>query len=194
MRKSKINLLVNREDYRRYEKYFYWTRIIAAAAVVLFILSASFLFFISFRDNSQINNILATKQSLLISSQGHESTEAKLIYVENKYQDLKDFMKNDAYSLPYYNLLSTAIETSTETASLKSFVIGKNRDVTFAVSFSNFNELMNFFRFVESEKFLKNFENITLKSFTAVGGDENKKSSYDLNFTGKFIPIDENKN
>ena len=146
MRKSKINLLINREDYRRYEKYFYWTRIIAAAAVILFMLSVSFLFFISFRDNSQINNILATKQSLLLSSQGHESTEAKLIYVENKYQDLKDFMKNDAYSLPYYNLLSTAIETSTETASLKSFVIGKNRDVTFAVSFSNFNELMNFFR------------------------------------------------
>ncbi len=194
MKKSKINLLINREDYRKYEGYFYGTRIIAVVMVILFILSASYLFLISFQNNSKINALLASKQTLLLSSQGRQTDEAKLIYVENKYQDLKNFMKNDAYSLPYYNLLQSAIATSTETASLKSFVISKDRDVTFAVSFSNFDELMNFFRFVESDNFLKNFENITLKSFTTIGGNENKKSSYDLNFTGKFVPINENKN
>ena len=48
---------------------------------------------------------------------------------------------------------------------------------------------MNFLRFVESENFLNNFEEISLKSFEVVGQNELKDENYELSFTGKFISL-----
>lgn len=189
MKKSKINLLINREDYKRYEKYFYWTRIVTIIMIVVFAISSLYLILSGFNQTSKLNSLLTEKQSLLQAMKNRQVDEAKLILVDNKYQSLNEFLKDDAYSYPYYNLLSKAIASSTESASLKSFEINKNRDVAFVVSFNNFNELMNFFRFVESEKFLKNFEKVILKSFAAIGGSSVKKDSYELTFNGKFVTI-----
>jgi hypothetical protein len=96
--------------------------------------------------------------------------------------------------LPYYDLLNSALGTSTESAVLKSFKINKNREVDFSVAFNNFTELTNFFGFVESEPFLKNFATLSLKNFFALNENDQNKENYELSFTGQFITINENKN
>lgn len=124
------------------------------------------------------------------------SDEAKINYIQKKYLDLKTFLKDDAASVPYYQLLSDAIKdsstsltiNSSESASLKSFEINKERLASFTISFSAFDELMNFLKFAESQTFIKNFENISLKNFVFIG-DKDKMESYELSFSGKFIPI-----
>ena len=111
--------------------------------------------------------------------------EAKINYIQKKYTDLNTFLKDDAFSTPYYQLLSDAIKDSSESASLKSFEVNKNRITSFTISFTAFDKLMNFLKFAESQTFIKNFESISLKSFVIVG-DKEKKESYELRFSGKF--------
>jgi len=193
MKKTKLNLLTNREDYQKIEKVFsiirYLLYVQLGILVVLFVF-----FFISFSaQNSKINDLLNQKKTLLESLKNREADEAKLIYVQNKYQTLKDYLKEDARSLPYYNLLNSALSKSTESATLKSFLISKNRDVTFTVAFAHFDELLSFFRFIESVEFLKNFEHVSLKNFSALG-DSKTKENYELAFTGRFIELHETNN
>lgn len=196
MKKTKINLLVNREQYRKLEIFFYRLRVFVVFVVI--ILSLALLTILTFfvKQKKTISALLEQKKFLLESLKSKENEESKIIFLEKKYSALKEFMKDDAHFLPYYNLLNTALSESTQSSQLKLFKISKNRDVDFIVSFSNFSELMNFFKFVESENFLKNFENITLKSFT-INNDQKlaeKGENYELNFTGRFVPINEDKN
>ena len=114
--------------------------------------------------------------------------EAKINYIQKKYTDLNTFLKDDAFSTPYYQLLSDAIKDSSESASLKSFEVNKNRITSFTISFTAFDKLMNFLKFAESQTFIKNFESISLKSFVIVG-DKEKKESYELSFSGQFAPF-----
>lgn len=114
--------------------------------------------------------------------------EAKINYIQKKYLDLKTFLKDDSSSAPYYQLLSSAIKDSSKSAGLKSFEVNKDRMTSFTISFSAFKELMDFLKFAESQTFIKNFENISLKNFVVLGKKE-KKESYELSFSGKFIPF-----
>lgn len=194
MKKTKINLLIDRVDYQKTEAVFYWLRLtLVIFGVLLF--GIIIYFVVTFtRQNQTMNSLLNQKKLLLESLQGRQNDEAKVIYLEKKYRALKEFLKDDAYSLPYYNLLNSALVGSTESARLKLFQISKNREVEFTVTFNNFSDLMSFFKFIESEKFLKNFENIVLKSFSTRGSDANEKENYELAFTGRFIPLNETKN
>ncbi len=188
MKKNRINLLVNREDYQMYENVFEHLKL--SAAVLTFIL---FIFFISFylilknRFNLYEKMNLQKKTYLQLLTE-RRSDEAKINYIQKKYSDLKTFLKDDAASTPYYQLLSDAIQNSSQAASLKSFEVNKDRITSFTISFSNFDKLTEFLKFAESQIFLENFEKISLKNF-AITGDKEKKESYELSFTGKFIPI-----
>jgi type II secretory pathway component PulL len=194
MKKTKINLLIDRVDYQKTEAIFYWLRL-TLVVFALLLLGTLIYFSVTFiRQNNTINSLLEQKKTLLQSLQNRQDDEAKVTYLEKKYRALKEFLKDDAYSLPYYNLLNLALVEATESAQLKLFQISKNREVEFTVTFNNFSDLMNFFKFIESEKFLKNFENIVLKSFSTQGSDTNEKENYELAFTGRFVPINESKN
>ncbi len=147
-------------------------------------------FLMSFvKQNKKISELTNQKQSYLQLLKNKEDDEAKLLYIQEKYRSLETFLKDDANSLPYYNLLNTALSRSSESASLKSFLIEKNREAIFTVTFADINNLLSFFRFIESEEFLKNFEWVSLKSYTAVG-DSKTKENYELAFTGKFIQLE----
>ena len=52
---------------------------------------------------------------------------------------------------------------------------------------------MDFLKFAESEKFLNNFESISLKNLDIVGNKE-KNENYELSFSGKFVPVKPNIN
>ena len=129
-----------------------------------------------------------TKENLFAAAIGKNGDEAKINYIQKKYTDMNTFLKDDAASLPYFQLLTEAIKGSSESAGIKSFDINKDHSTSFTVTFSSFDTLMEFLKFAESQTFVKNFETIILKSFTIIG-DKEKKESYQLGFSGKFIPI-----
>lgn len=188
MKKTKLNLLVNRENYQKIEKIFSFIRILFY--IQLSFLAVLFLFFFisTLRQNNAINGLLEQKKTLLQALQTKKDDEAKLIYLQDKYSTIKNFLKDDARSLPYYDLLNSSLSSSTGSAGLKSFLISKNREVEFSVAFINFNDLLSFFRFIESDSFLKNFEQVSLKSFSAIENSASKQN-YELAFVGKFIEI-----
>lgn len=195
MKKNKINLLLNRTNYQTVELFFYRLRFVVLILAVVFIGILTH-FILSFAKQNKAKQLLIEEKKIILQSlKERGEDQAKLIHLEKKYRILTEFLKEDAHPLPYYNLLNLALSSSTHSAQLKSFQINKNREVEFTVNFSNFSELMEFFKFIESEKFLKNFETLVLKSFSVSGNDINlNEDRYELAFTGRFFSINENKN
>lgn len=188
MKKNRINLLISREDYQKYENYFERLKLSAAVlTVILFIFFISFYLVVKNKFNLY-EKMNLQKKTYLQSLTQRKGDEAKINYIQKKYSDLKTFLKDDASSAPYYQLLSSAIKDSSESARLKSFEVNKDRETSFTISFTAFDKLMNFLRFAESQTFIKNFENISLKNFVVLG-DKEKKESYELSFSGKFTPF-----
>ncbi len=183
-----MNLLISRENYQKYESFFEQLKLsVAVLTVILFIIFISFYLVLKNKFSLYENMNLQKKTHLQLLSE-RRGDEAKINYIQKKYLDLKTFLKDDASSTPYYQLLSDAIKDSSQSASLKSFEVNKDRMASFTISFSAFKELMDFLKFAESQAFIKNFENISLKNFVVLGEKE-KKESYELSFSGKFIPF-----
>lgn len=188
MKKTRINLLVNREDYQKYENFFERLKL-SAAVLTLFLFVVFILFYLAIRKKfNTFEQMNLQKKTYLQLLTERRPDEAKINYIQKKYLDLKTFLKDDASSTPYYQLLSDAIKNSSQTASLKSFQVNKDREASFTIIFSNFEKLMNFLKFAESKEFINNFENISLKNFVVIG-NEDKNESYELSFSGKFVPI-----
>ena len=189
MRKSKINLAVSREDYQKYEVYFYWIKFGSLGLGLIFFI-VFLAFFISLKTKGDENSrLLEEKRVLLEAMSESQGDEARIFYLQKKYSDLKTFLKDDATSLPYYSLLANALNESSESSSIiKSFAIDKTREVSFTIAFESFPELLDFFKFIESETFLDNFEQIALKSFSVIGG-EDQAENYEISFAGKFVDI-----
>lgn len=194
MKITKINLLASRDDYQKIEKVFLILRYTVFALSIIFFVSLVIFNYILYDDNKKINDLLNEKQSLLQLINNKQDTVAKIWYLQNKYEALKENIKNDAHFLPYYNLLTSTLTLSTQSANLKSFVIDKNREVEFSVVFSNSKEFFDFFKFVESESFLKNFQKLSLKNFTTMSEKASISGNYELSFFGKFIEINETTN
>lgn len=189
MKKTKINLLSSRNDYLKYERIFSYIRISSIVlGLIFFVILIIYLGLIAI-NLRKIDQLTVIKKQLLVQLQSKDLEQANIILINQKFKALKDFLKEDAKSLPYYNLLSTALLSSSESGTLKSFSIAKNRETNFNVGFQNFSELMSFFRFVESQKFLKNFEKVSLKNFTAIQNTKDQKEKYELTFSGIFIAI-----
>ncbi len=188
MRKSKINLAVSREDYQKYELYFFWLKISVLALGAIFFTTFLTIFIVLRGKEAQNSNLNEQKQDLLVALSDKKGDEAKIFYMQRKYSDLTDFMKDDASSLPYYSLLAGTLSESTQASEIKSFGIDKSRAVSFTIAFNSFPDLLNFFKFIESESFLNNFEQISLKSFSVIGSEDNKEN-YEISFAGKFIKL-----
>lgn len=188
MKKSNINLLVNREDYQKYENYFERLKLVATISTI--ILTVLFLYFYILIKNNlndyEKMNIEKTGYLQLLTDR--KDDEAKIIYIEKKYIDLKKILKDDASSVAYYEILSHAISNSSESAQLKSLDVDKTRNTSFTIAFSVFEKMMSFLKFAESEVFLSNFEKISLKNFVIIG-EKNNQENYELSFTGKFAPV-----
>jgi len=188
MKSSKINLIVNREDYQKYQNYFYFLKIsILVLSLIFVVVFLGYLIDLQ-RRNSAIEKLDKQKILYLQILQQKKGDEAKIFYLQRKYADIKLFLKDDSNSAPYYNLLTSTLKESSQSSQIKSFSIDKNHAFTFTIVFENFDELLSFFKFIESDIFVKNFESISLKSFTLIG-NANTKENYQLSFDGKFIAI-----
>lgn len=190
MRKKRINLIINREDYRKYEEIFYYLRNgVYLILFIFFIILIYFLITIS-NLNKKIEYLTLEKTSILKIISANTDKYAKLNYLRKKYFDLISFLKEDASSSQYYSLLNNSLQDSSQSAKIKTFIVDKNRNFEFTVVFSDFSSMRNFFQFLETEKFLKNFEKIFLKNFYIIGATVDRGENYELSFYGVFMPYE----
>lgn len=191
MKKTKINLLTSRDDYFKIEKSLQLVRSIVAVYSVIFVVAALIFIFVQYKQSKNLQDLIDQKRILLSSISNYKDKEAKLVFVAKKVKSYNRFILDDARFLPYYNLLNSALKNTSgstqasSSASLVSFAIDKNRVFSFTLIFGSVNEMVDSFKYIESEDFLKNFEQLSLNGLT-VGSNKTENS---LSFSGKFKKI-----
>ncbi len=144
-----------------------------------------------------------TKQEDLKYLLNDKDFEAKMIFFKSKKELVNTYLKDDAHFLPYYSLLldsldnETASESASNSSSLQTVSIDKDRNTEFTVIINELDSAISFLKYVESEDFLSHFEDITLTQFNLLEDvieekNENSqqiKESYQFEFKGKFTKI-----
>ena len=132
------------------------------------------------RDNLS-NYILTNKEEI-----------AKMNFYSHKNTQLKEFLKDDAEFLPYYNLLKDAIEATGDEVNkpeLDYMKIDKSKATEFIVRFDTYEPAYKFLKSMETESFLSNFVELKLTGFLLNETATVDKKGYELQFTGNFKPI-----
>ena len=139
-----------------------------------------------------------SKQKYLALLINDKDIEANTRYFKGKQTQLLKYEKDDARFLPYYSVLVSALSSSSQSATLDSIEIDKNRDATFIVKFKDYDGMVQFLRYVESEEFLSNFEALSMASLnlSRSSGSTTKVQSavnknYQLQFKGRFKEIND---
>ncbi len=191
MKKTSINLLTSRDDYLKIERSLQLVRTIVVVFSVIFVVSALIFIFIQYQQNRNLQDLIDQKKTLLSSLSTYKDQEAKVVFVAKKIKSYNQFILDDARFLPYYNLLNSALENTrgsviaSSTASLDSFAIDKDRVVSFTLRFGNVNDMVDSFKYIETEGFLKNFEQLSLNGLSL----DSKQTDNILSFSGKFKQI-----
>lgn len=196
MKKTKINLLTSREDYFKVERSIQLVRLIVVIYTFAFIIGVFIFVFFQYLQNREIQELIDQKKVLLSSLNNYNDQEAKLVFVAKKIKSYDKFILDDARFLPYYNLLNKTLKSTSETsigsssATLSSFAIDKDRVVTFELTFDSVIDMVDSFKYIESDDFLRNFEKLSLNGLTM---DTSRKDN-SLSFSGKFKEINEKTN
>lgn len=185
---KRINLLIKQTKYLRLERIFSSLKLAIVFVIVLFLLTYAAASSLLFKQKQTISELNAQKKSLLELLLANKEVEAKFVYFRNKQKQLSDILKDDVNFYPYYQLLTDSLKKSTPEARLDTVVIDKSKAVNFTVSFNDFASMLSFFKFAESDDFLKNFNLLILSNFSTV---QTTKSSYQLVFRGSFSQLNE---
>ena len=193
MKKTRINLLTSKQDYYRLEGYFGLFRkfLFVYCAILLLIIAG--LAGYRIYQTTQINKLNQTKKEILLQLASRQTDEVKLIKLSKKLNSYHKFMKDDARFIPYYELLLTTLQSSSQSATLQEFNIDKSRAMNFKLRFSNFGEMVNAFQFIESPEFGHNFEQLDMVDFVGKGNAE-EGATYELSFQGVFKSINATQN
>ncbi len=192
MRTDRTNLLVSKRGYSDILKYFKVFRISLLIMTIVILLFAFIAGYLIFLQSQELEKLTQEKQKNLQLLSTKKEDEVKLIKIANKTQDLETFSKDDANFYPYYEILNQSFSLSTESAYIENLNIEKDRKFNFSISFTDIKSLLETFKFIESENFLKNFSTIYLKSLETQ--DRQEVKFYRITFEGVFKEIDENKN
>ncbi len=190
--KKRINLFIKtRKEVvspRTKQQILTFGTVFAAVIFVAFLIAT----FLQFQVNNEKNALLAEKQQILEFTLKNKDIVGKMSYFSNKSDQLQTFLKDDAQFLPYYNLLKEALtfQSSAEfTPVLESLVIDKYKHTDFTVRFDSYEPAYAFFKYMESETFLENFNELTLVGFSLNNTGAGESKGYQLQFKGKFKPI-----
>lgn len=193
MKKTRINLLTSKQDYYRLESYFdIFRKFLVLYCIALFLIISGLAGFRIYQA-SQLNKLYDTKTQILSQLSSRKSDEVKLIKLSKKLNSYREFIKDDAQFIPYYELLLTTLRQSSQSATLTEFNIDKSRGMNFKLQFSNFEEMVNTFEFIESPDFTRSFDRLDMKDFIG-RGDAEEANRYELSFEGSFKPINETEN
>ena len=190
MKKTRINLLTSKQDYYALENYFGIFRKFLVGFCILLLLVIFGLSGYRIYQSSQLNKLNDSKRLILSQLESRKEDEVKLIKLSKKLNSYREFIKDDARFIPYYELLLATLQQSCQSATLKEFNIDKSREMNFKLRFSNFDEMVKTFEFIESPDFTKNFNRLDMKDFVGKG-DSSDASTYELSFEGSFKPIND---
>ena len=159
-------------------------RYLTISGIILFIL---FLVLIanSVRLNTQQQDLLKKKETYLKYLLEEKDIEANIRYFKSKESQVETFLKDDAQFLPYYTVLKNSLEQTNNKAVLEVISIDKNRNTRFVVKFSSSEEIIIFLKYIEADEFLKNFETLTLQSFS-LNQQQKSATTYNLELRGVF--------
>ena len=192
MKTDRINLLVSKKKHSDISKYFSLFKITLIIIAVILLIFSLIIGTLLFFQNRKIETLTKEKQSGIEILNSQKEDEVKLVKITNKLKDIETFSKDDANFYPYYEILTQSFSKSSESANIDSLNIEKDRKFNFTLSFSNIGSMLESFKFIESDEFLKNFSSIYLKSLNTE--DRQNIKIYKIAFEGEFIEINENKN
>lgn len=189
--KKRINLLKANKSFVDKEAVFLKIKNSVIVFFFLMLLMNLFLYFLLARQNESISQRAGLKKGLVEFFIQNKEADAKFAYFRNKEKQLTDFLTEDVNFYPYYNLLKASLDNFAVGAQLDTVMIDKTKSTKFTISFENYDNLLSFLKFAESEDFLKNFNQLSLINFSK-NDTQLTKNDYRLNFTGKFINLNEN--
>ena len=188
--KKGINLLSKQLKYKKIGTIIVRLRVVLVVLTVFFALLFLSFSVILFRQSQEVNKLISNKRSLLEYLLVNKEVEAKFVFFNNRYQEIKEILKNDVNFLPFYSLLNESLNQASPAPQLKSLVINRDRTVSFALNFIDLPSLLTFLKFGESDNFLDNFDQLILGSFNIVQNSaKEKKANYELIFNGKFSSL-----
>src|SRR3990167_8816503 len=102
MKKTKINLLVNKTDYGKIDRYFkYLRRGVLILTILLFVFVVSLLY-LHFNQTLTLQSLIEEQRNSINILSEQKENEVKLIYAANKVKTLGKFLLEDANFYPYY--------------------------------------------------------------------------------------------
>lgn len=189
---KRINLLTKQKKYTDISNLFFKLKYLTGFIVLIFLLSYIFFAIVLSGQQNTLSVLESQKKSLLEYLLQNKQVEAKFVYFRSKERQLSEILKDDVNFYPYYNLLQDSLKSSSPEAALENVVIDKNKTVTFSIGFKDNNSMLDFFKFAESDEFLKNFSQLILNTFSSsVLATSN---SYKLEFKGVFSQLNETAN
>lgn len=182
--KKRINLIRRQKKYYQIDALIRYVRIGIAVVGVIFLVTNLLFFIVLFSEQRNVTALSEKKKSLLQYLLQNKETEARFVFFTTKEKQVANILQGDVKFLPYYHLLSDSLKAASPSGSLKSVLIDKSRAVTFSIEFSDYPALLSFFKFMESDPFLKNFKDLTLSGISV--GDQQNKGNFVLDMKGTF--------
>lgn len=192
--KKRINLLIYHKKYKETELVFSVIRKGVTVFLFFSLLIIPLMLLILNNKKTQLNQLIEERNKLKEKLNKKKEVEIAYQIFSHKFGQLKEILSFDVNFFPNYQLINDSLKNATTGAFLDSIEIDKNKKTNFIVSFQNIDELINFLNYIEEKKYLSNFSQLTLKSFTldqsSFGSQAIKK--YQLNFSGQFKKDNEN--
>ncbi len=193
--KKRINLLIKKKKSSISplvtERINFYSSLIGVFIFVIFL----FFIFLQYQVHAEKSKLLKEKEDLYSFILANKDDIAKMNLYTKKNAQLKTYLKDDAEFLPYYNLLKDALSRADDTNPdpvLDIMEIDKTRHTEFTVQFKEYQPAYAFLKVMESPIFLDNFEELKLIGFS-LNTQKNaidQTGGYELQFEGKFKPID----
>lgn len=196
--KKRLNLFNRKKRFDFFSAYANKVKQYGTVLGVIFFLVFIFIIIQTISVRGQVQSLTKKKQLYLALLINDKDIEANTRYFKGKQTQLLKYEKDDARFLPYYSVLVSALSSSSQSATLDSIEIDKNRDATFVVKFKDYDGMVQFLRYVESPEFLNNFDALSMASLNlsrAIGSSTKVQSAvnrnYQLQFKGKFKEIND---
>lgn len=168
-------------------------RKLGAILSILFFVGFLAVNFLILKDKTHIRQLNQQKEEYLKYLLQNKESEAKFRYFKAKQKQLTTYYGDDASFLPYYQVLNDALKPASESAVLESVTINNERVSTFIVKILDYDQAINFMKYVESDSFLSNFDELILTGFNLFEKEQNSnesfQSNYQFSFRGSFKTI-----
>ena len=196
--KKRINLLRKKKHFSRFVSIAHNIKQYGTLFGIVFFVLFVFVVFQTIVLHNESGDLIKKKQLYLSLLAEQKDIEANTRFFKGKLTQMGKFEADDARFVPYYNVLLNAIGSSSQSAVLDTVDIDKNRKTSFVVKFKDYEGMISFLKYVESDLFLKNFDELSMASLNLsreiastnrVNTQLNK--SYQLQFQGKFKLIND---